>query len=1073
MQNEPMTPGWGRATGVLSPRGRAGVGPRPLRAAAFVLVASGLAVVGSVAGPLVVSAATPTSGAGMAGRIRLPGPAPALPAGAAVIGPAAGATRITADVSVAPRDPDALAGFAEAVSTPGSPQFHHYLSRGQFATVFGPTASTLAAVRSWLASSGGLRVGTTSQDGLLIPVTGTVDQMEQAFAVPLVEARLSTGRVAREGTANPEVPATLAGAIGGVIGLSTVAEAHPQIRPGPSVGAVGTPGPNPGESRPAAVPHAGPAACPAASSVAADHGAWTADQLASTYGLSTLYGQGRVAAGQQVGIFELEPFSPGDIATYEACFGVDASVSTVDVDGGATGGQIGEAALDIEVVAGLAPSAAITVFSGPNTGAGPINTYEAMVGDPSIKVLTTSWGECEGPGGIDHGQQQVESALFEEAAADGQTLMAASGDSGSSDCYDPIGNPPDLDKGLFVDDPADQPFVTGAGGTSLTSPVSTPASETVWNDGPAVGAGGGGDSIDFPANAAQFAALSYQHIPAVESVASDTCGPSSNEQCRTVPDVAASSDPEHGDVIFFGGTWTIFGGTSAAAPLWAALTADTNQGCTNSAGFLNPALYNAGADGSPAFNDITVGDNNLFGNPEYAAGTGYDLASGWGSPQAVGLMGSLSGSSAGCPAITGLSPNSGPARGGRSVVISGSGFGTGSPTVHFGGLPVPVNAYTPDSITVTTPDVGSATQLPVTVTTTGPASGTSAVVPASEYTFVSPQVSRVVPGKGPTSGGGRVTITGSDFAAATSVFFGSSPSPSFTVLSPDSLVAQVPAGPAGGGVVDVVVASPDGTSPRVAGDHYTYALPGYWLVAADGGIFAFGHAGFHGSTGGLALNKPMVGMAATPDDGGYWLVASDGGIFTYGDAGFYGSTGNLVLNKPVVGMAAAPDGNGYWLVASDGGVFAYGDAGFYGSSGNLVLNKPIVGMAATPDGNGYWLVASDGGVFAYGDAGFYGSTGNLVLNKPIVGMAATPDGNGYWLVASDGGVFAYGDAGFYGSSGNLVLNKPIVGMAASLAGNGYWLVASDGGVFAYGDAGFYGSTGSLALVQPMVGMAAT
>ena len=100
---------------------------------------------------------------------------------------------------------------------------------------------------------------------------------------------------------------------------------------------------------------------------------------------------------------------------------------------------------------------------------------------------------------------------------------------------------------------------------------------------------------------------------------------------------------------------------------------------------------------------------------------------------------------------------------------------------------------------------------------------------------------------------------------------------------------------------------------------------------------------------------------ASPTGLGYWLVASDGGIFTYGDAGFYGSTGGMHLNKPIVGMAATPDGKGYWLVASDGGIFAFGDAGFYGSTGGITLNKPIVGMAATPDGKGYWLVASDGG----------------------------------------------------------------------------------------------------------------
>ncbi|MCZ7528707.1 MAG: hypothetical protein M5U14_21445 [Acidimicrobiia bacterium] len=201
----------------------------------------------------------------------------------------------------------------------------------------------------------------------------------------------------------------------------------------------------------------------------------------------------------------------------------------------------------------------------------------------------------------------------------------------------------------------------------------------------------------------------------------------------------------------------------------------------------------------------------------------------------------------------------------------------------------------------------------------------------------------------------------------------------------------------------------------------------------------------------------IVGMAATPSGEGYWLVASDGGVFAFGDASFLGSTGAVRLNEPIVGMAATPSGEGYWLVASDGGVFAFGDASFLGSTGAVRLNEPIVGMAATPSGEGYWLVASDGGVFAFGDASFLGSTGAVRLNEPIVGMAATPSGEGYWLVASDGGVFAFGDASFLGSTGAVRLNEPIVGMAATPSGRGYWLVASDGGVFAFGDATFLGS----------------
>ena len=135
-----------------------------------------------------------------------------------------------------------------------------------------------------------------------------------------------------------------------------------------------------------------------------------------------------------------------------------------------------------------------------------------------------------------------------------------------------------------------------------------------------------------------------------------------------------------------------------------------------------------------------------------------------------------------------------------------------------------------------------------------------------------------------------------------------------------------------------------------------------------------------------ATSTSPTGEAAARKPIGYWLVASDGGIFAFGDAVFKGSTGAITLNRPIVGMAPTPSGNGYWLVASDGGIFAFGDAVFKGSTGAITLNRPIVGMAPTPSGNGYWLVASDGGIFAFGDAVFKGSTGAITLNRPIVGM---------------------------------------------------------------------------------------
>ena len=232
----------------------------------------------------------------------------------------------------------------------------------------------------------------------------------------------------------------------------------------------------------------------------------------------------------------------------------------------------------------------------------------------------------------------------------------------------------------------------------------------------------------------------------------------------------------------------------------------------------------------------------------------------------------------------------------------------------------------------------------------------------------------------------------------------------------------------------------------------------------------FGSASFYGPSGGLQLNAPPVSIASAADGKGYWMAAADGGIFNYGSAAFFGSAGSVPLNKPIVGMAATHDGGGYWLVASDGGIFNYGDAAFYGSRGGKPLNAPIVGMAATHDGGGYWLVASDGGIFSYGDATFYGSRGGQPLNAPIVGMAATTDGGGYRFVARDGGIFSYGDAPFLGSMGGTPLNAPIVGMAG--APQGYWLVASDGGIFDYGTS-FFGSMGGQPNANPIAGMAAT
>jgi hypothetical protein len=163
--------------------------------------------------------------------------------------------------------------------------------------------------------------------------------------------------------------------------------------------------------------------------------------------------------------------------------------------------------------------------------------------------------------------------------------------------------------------------------------------------------------------------------------------------------------------------------------------------------------------------------------------------------------------------------------------------------------------------------------------------------------------------------------------------------------------------------------------------------------------------------GGHPLNKPIVGMAATPTGKGYWLVALDGGIFSFGDARFYGSTGSLVLNSPIVGMASTGDGHGYWMVAADGGIFTYGDAKFYGSTGGQSINAWVAGMAPTIDGGGYWLAGADGTIYSFGDAVSYGDMTSAPRKAPIAAIVATHSGRGYWLLEPDAFPVAFSHPG--------------------------------------------------------------
>jgi uncharacterized repeat protein (TIGR02543 family) len=241
---------------------------------------------------------------------------------------------------------------------------------------------------------------------------------------------------------------------------------------------------------------------------------------------------------------------------------------------------------------------------------------------------------------------------------------------------------------------------------------------------------------------------------------------------------------------------------------------------------------------------------------------------------------------------------------------------------------------------------------------------------------------------------------------------------------------------------------------------------GYWLVGSDGGIFSFGAAQFHGSTGSLHLQRPVVGIVPTADHGGYWLDASDGGVFSFGDTQFYGSIPGLglhpagsglpnSLNAPIVGMVPSIDDGGYFMVASDGGVFAFGDAHFAGSCPGIGgCSGAAVAVMPDSSGNGYWLVTQTGNVYTFGDASYYGAPRNT--GSPVTSAVRTPDGGGYWILTADGTVYNYGNAGNYGDtprswSGYSEFD-PATAIFTTSDGDGYWVASAAGAVNQFGDA---------------------
>jgi len=451
------------------------------------------------------------------------------------------------------------------------------LSREEFAQRHGADPADLAAVRAF-AVSGGLTVVQEHAARRTVVLSGTVAQFNAAFQVQLQQMQHDSCSY-RGRTGSIALPSALDGVVEAVLGLDSrpQASAHFRIRPAASAATSFTP-----------------------------------PQVASLYGFPNGTG-----AGVCVALIELGGgFRPADLDTYFKSLGVASpAVTAVSVDhaqnapSGDANGPDGEVMLDIEVVGAIAPQAKIAVYFAPNTDAGFLDAITTAIHDTTNKpsVISISWG---GPESTWTAQAMTAmDEAFQAAATLGVTVCIASGDNGSSDGVN--------DGADHVDFPASSSFALACGGTSLKASTSAINSEIVWNDGANGGASGGGIS-GFFAKPTWQASLS----------AVDAQGKSVALTQRGVPDVAGNADPQTGYEVRVDGTASVIGGTSAVAPLWAALIARVNQLSGKPAGFLNPQLY----QNPNALRDITSGNNG-----DFAAAAGWDACTGLGSPNGAAL----------------------------------------------------------------------------------------------------------------------------------------------------------------------------------------------------------------------------------------------------------------------------------------------------------------------------------------------------------------------------------------------------------------------------------------------------
>lgn len=470
------------------------------------------------------------------------------------------------------------------------------LDRTELAQVAGANPADIELVDRVLTGLG-LSIRSSDPATRLVRVAGPVGRLAQVFGTRLElvnSPHPGSGdpTVHRHRTGELSVPAELGQVVVAVLGLDDRPQARAHIRWAP-----GAPG---------------PAATGAAS--------FTPLQLGAAY----RFPAGTDGAGQNLAIIELGGgYADSDLQTYFAGLGVPVpKVTAVGVDGAVNvpgqdpQGADGEVLLDIEVAGALAPAAALLVYFAPNSDAGFLDAVStAAHASPAPTAMSISWGQSE-----EAWTAQARGALDQamaDAAALGVTVTVAAGDDGSSDRV--------TDGAVHVDFPAASPHALACGGTALHADPATGAvtSETVWQD-PGHGATGGGVSHDFPLPV-------WQEAVGVPLRAGDL----GSGKGRGVPDVAADADPATGYAVYVDGQAQVFGGTSAVAPLWAALVCRLAQALGRPLGLLQPALYAGAQAGQPApgLRDITSGSNGA-----YTAGPGWDACTGLGVPDGVALL---------------------------------------------------------------------------------------------------------------------------------------------------------------------------------------------------------------------------------------------------------------------------------------------------------------------------------------------------------------------------------------------------------------------------------------------------